>query len=59
MPGGDDEALAQSMEKLAQLKVNKLFPGHGDPIKEGAGEVIHQMMNFAEEDADADEQGKR
>lgn len=59
MHGGDDEALAGSMEKLAQLKVNKLFPGHGDPIKEGAGKVLQEMMNFAEEDADADEQGKR
>jgi glyoxylase-like metal-dependent hydrolase (beta-lactamase superfamily II) len=59
MPGGDDEALAESMEKLANLKVNRLFPGHGDPIKEGADKLIREMMNFAEEDADADEQGKR
>ena len=59
MPGGDDEALAESMEKLAQLKVIKMFPGHGDPIKEGADKIIREMLNFAEEDADADEQGKR
>lgn len=59
MPGGDDEALAESMEKLAKLKVNKLFPGHGDPIKEGADQTIREMLKFAEEDADADEQGKR
>lgn len=59
MPGGDDEALAESMEKLAMLKVNKMFPGHGDPIKENANQVIREMMEFAEEDADADEQGKR
>ncbi len=59
MPGGDDEALAESMEKLAALDVNKMFPGHGDPIKENASRIIHEMMNFAEEDADADEQGKR
>ena len=59
MPGGDDEALTESMEKLARLKVNKLFPGHGDHIKEGAHDTIRDMMTFAEEDADADEQGKR
>jgi glyoxylase-like metal-dependent hydrolase (beta-lactamase superfamily II) len=59
MPGGDDEALAASMEKLAGLDVNKLFPGHGDPIKENAGQLIREMMQFAEEDAEADEKGLR
>ena len=49
MPGGDDEALASSMEKISRLKVNKLFPGHGDPVKEGADKLIHEMLEFTEE----------
>lgn len=48
MPGGNDDQLAQSMEKLSGLEVNKLFPGHGDPIKEGAGKIIKEMTEFTE-----------
>jgi glyoxylase-like metal-dependent hydrolase (beta-lactamase superfamily II) len=59
MPGGDDEALAESMDKLSKLAINRMFPGHGDPIKEGASKLIKDMLEFSEEDADADEQGKR
>lgn len=53
MPGGDDEALAASMGKLANLNVNKMFPGHGDPVKENADQIIKEMLDFASEDAKA------
>ncbi len=49
MPGGNDDDLAVSMEKISHLKVNKLFPGHGDPVKEGANELIREMLEFTEE----------
>jgi hydroxyacylglutathione hydrolase len=52
MPGGNDDALYQSIEKLVKLKVEKMFPGHGDPVKEGAGEVIRQMTEPGEADAE-------
>jgi hydroxyacylglutathione hydrolase len=31
-PGGDGKTLIQSLERLAQLDVDLLLPGHGNPI---------------------------
>ncbi len=44
MPGGDEVALAKSIEKLSGLKFDKLLPGHGEPVLENANNVMAEMI---------------
>lgn len=39
-PGGDRTALAASLERLATLEVEGLYPGHGEPVALGGGRHI-------------------
>lgn len=39
-PGGDRVALAASIERLAALDVEGLYPGHGEPVLHGGGRHI-------------------
>lgn len=39
-PGGDRVALAASIERLAELDVEALYPGHGEPVTTGGGRHI-------------------
>lgn len=39
-PGGDRTALAASIERLAALAVEGLYPGHGEPVARGGGRHI-------------------
>ncbi|HOB17647.1 MAG TPA: MBL fold metallo-hydrolase [Candidatus Methanoculleus thermohydrogenotrophicum] len=39
-PGGDREALAASINRLAKLEVVGLYPGHGEPVTTGGGRHI-------------------
>ncbi|WP_292519283.1 MBL fold metallo-hydrolase [Methanoculleus sp.] len=39
-PGGDRTALAASIERLAALDVEGLYPGHGEPVARGGGRHI-------------------
>ena len=43
MPGGDQKELKRSIERLSQLSVEVLIPGHG-PVVQGAANV---RSNFA------------
>jgi hydroxyacylglutathione hydrolase len=40
-PGGDRNALARSINRLAALDINGLYPGHGEPsLKDGTRHVL-------------------
>lgn len=39
-PGGDRSALTHSIERLAELDIEGLFPGHGTPVVQGGGRHI-------------------
>ncbi|NLM30437.1 MAG: MBL fold metallo-hydrolase [Methanomicrobiales archaeon] len=39
-PGGDRVALAASIERLTELDVEGLYPGHGEPVTRGGGRHI-------------------
>jgi glyoxylase-like metal-dependent hydrolase (beta-lactamase superfamily II) len=60
VPGGDPEAMQASLDSLAKLKVDKLLPGHGEPLQSGASAVIaklakagvHMPEDSEEEDVD-------
>ncbi len=47
-PGGDANAFASSMEKLRKLKIERLLPGHGDPVLSGAGKVLKANLEETE-----------
>ena len=48
-PGGDPEALGASLEKLSKLQVERIFPGHGEPVLKGGSKVIKEIMSSTEE----------
>lgn len=39
-PGGDREALVSSIDRLKELDVEALYPGHGEPVTTGGGKHI-------------------
>ncbi|MBI2675652.1 MAG: MBL fold metallo-hydrolase [Candidatus Aenigmarchaeota archaeon] len=47
-PGGDANAFAASMEKLRKLKIERLLPGHGDPVLSGAKKVLEAKLEETE-----------
>jgi glyoxylase-like metal-dependent hydrolase (beta-lactamase superfamily II) len=48
LPGSDPEAMKRSLEKLQGLKVDKILPGHGDPVLEKAGGVLKAAKEMTE-----------
>jgi len=49
-PGGNEDDLFQSIDKVMQLDINTLLPGHGDWIKENAGAALKEMLSKAGEE---------
>ena len=45
IPGGDPEALEQSLQKLLKLDVEKIFPGHGPVVLTNAKKTMQQIVN--------------
>jgi len=43
-PYGNMHALRTSLEKLAALEVEELYPGHGEPVTENAGRHIEAAL---------------
>jgi hydroxyacylglutathione hydrolase len=43
LPGGDEEAMKKSIEKLKGLKIEKLFPGHGAPVLSNVKMVLDKV----------------
>ncbi len=44
LPGGDPKALEQSLQRLLKLDVEKLLPGHGDPVLKDARKVLESAV---------------
>lgn len=44
-PGGNEEDLFKSIEKVMGLEINTLLPGHGDWIKDNAGSSLKKMLS--------------
>lgn len=43
LPGSDPEALEKSLQKLAKLDVEQIFPGHGEPVLKGGNKVLESI----------------
>ncbi len=50
LPGGSEDALAASLEKLASLKLDKILPGHGEPVLKAADKAIKSILTSVDED---------
>jgi len=47
LPTGDAEALRASVTRLTELKVQKMYPGHGPSVEKNAHECIKEMAEIA------------
>ena len=45
LDGGDPEELKKSLEKLKGIKIDKLFPGHGEPVLKDVKLVIDRVSD--------------
>ena len=45
LPGGNEEDMKRSLGKLKALKIERLFPGHGDPVLKGVKLVIENLAD--------------
>jgi hydroxyacylglutathione hydrolase len=45
-PGGDRAALTASLERLAELEVRELYPGHGEPVLHDGRRHIAAALEF-------------
>ncbi|MGC9435638.1 MAG: MBL fold metallo-hydrolase [Methanomicrobiales archaeon] len=48
-PGGDSAALRASLARLADLRVEELYPGHGMPVTEGGSRHIRAARAVADQ----------
>lgn len=59
LPGGDPEAMQESLNSLAKLKVDKILPGHGEPVSAGGSALIANLakagISLPQESEDDDE----
>ena len=46
LPGGDEAALKESIEKLKTLKIDRLLPGHGKPVLENVKLVLDKVSDM-------------
>jgi len=50
LPGGSETDMEKSLEKLATLKVDKILPGHGEPVLKGGDKAIKSILTSVDED---------
>jgi glyoxylase-like metal-dependent hydrolase (beta-lactamase superfamily II) len=50
LPGGSAEDMEKSLEKLASMKIEKILPGHGEPVLKNGSKVILDIINSVGEE---------
>lgn len=50
LPGGNEDDLNKSIEKLSNLKIETILPGHGDPVLKSGSKVIKNIINSVAEE---------
>ena len=48
LPGGSEEDLVKSMEKILNLNPKMILPGHGEPIRKDPVKHIQALQEFAD-----------
>lgn len=49
LTGGDPQALGESLEKLSKLKIEKILPGHGEPVLKMGNKRLELIMKASAE----------
>lgn len=44
LPGGDPQVLTKSLERLSKLKIEKILPGHGEPVLKMGNERVNFIL---------------
>jgi len=50
LPGGSEADLDKSMQKIAALKMDKILPGHGEPVLKAGDKAIKSILTSVDED---------
>lgn len=50
LPGGNEDDLNNSIDKLSKLDIKTILPGHGDPVLKSGGKAIKNIINSVAED---------
>jgi glyoxylase-like metal-dependent hydrolase (beta-lactamase superfamily II) len=50
LPGGSEEDMEKSLEKLSSLKIEKILPGHGEPVLKNGEKAIKNIINSVAEE---------
>lgn len=50
LPGGSEEDIEKSLERLSSLKIDKILPGHGEPVLKSGDKVIKNIMGSVVEE---------
>jgi len=50
LPGGNDDMLNKSLERLAALKIDKILPGHGEPVLKSGDKTLKTILNSVADD---------
>jgi glyoxylase-like metal-dependent hydrolase (beta-lactamase superfamily II) len=47
--GGSDAEMENSLEKISSLAIEKILPGHGEPVLKGGSKVIKDIISSVDE----------
>ena len=50
LAGGSEVDMSVSLEKLSKLKIEKILPGHGEPVLKGADKAIKNILTSVDDD---------
>ena len=50
LPGGSEEDIEKSLERLSSLRIDKILPGHGEPVLKSGDKVIKNIMGSVAEE---------
>lgn len=50
LPGGSEDDMGASLEKLSSLKIDKILPGHGEPVLKGGDKAIKSILTSVDEE---------
>ena len=49
LPGGSEEDLEKSLERISGLEVDKILPGHGEPVLKNAQKMMKKIIEAVSE----------
>jgi glyoxylase-like metal-dependent hydrolase (beta-lactamase superfamily II) len=50
LPGGSEGEMEKSLEKISSLKIEKILPGHGEPVLKAADKAMKSILASVDED---------